>query len=606
MQIKARDWGIFILLSVLCLGFWYKLEYPRFSFLDLSFNKQKAFLKAEAYLRQNGVDPSQYSKAIIFDSDVWFNRYLQHTIGIKAQNDFIAAHDYDLFFWQVRFFKELQKNEYSVRVSAHSGNVVNYAHLIEETEPMPDYGKDLSKQKAEMFLRDNFGLDLEKYEFHEEKIKRYEKRTEYSFSWEKKGVYVPWRNQKGGAKLLATVTVSGAEITGFNKNFLELPEKFTRFIQNQFTLGECFYSLYFVLSLILLMFSVYIVLKRRQDLTCLFAKRWFCFLAVFFAVINIIDIINNFPSIVMSYYTSARLSMFISLFVIKALLNIIFLAIGFVMPGIAGECLCNEIFPRNKYSAFLHYIKSSFFNRSMAKAILFGYILWVIMLGLQAVIFFIGTNFFGVWRESYNMAQFSSSYVPLLSAFIISFCAGFNEEIIFRLFGISFLKKYLRNSILAVLISSLIWGLGHSMYAIFPVWFRVIEVSLLGLFYGFIFLRFGLIPLIVAHYLFDAFWTSAEHLLGRSSPYLFFSSIGVLCIPIGIALIAYFLNKSQQEKQIQPLLNDTQGYNLQVLITYISAKKSQGYVEETIKKELITHNWDYLLVNLAIDEVFKK
>ena len=41
------------------------------------------------------------------------------------------------------------------------------------------------------------------------------------------------------------------------------------------------------------------------------------------------------------------------------------------------------------------------------------------------------------------MAYFSSAYIPLLSAFAIGFTASFNEEVIFRLFGISLTKKYL-------------------------------------------------------------------------------------------------------------------------------------------------------------------
>ena len=204
------------------------------------------------------------------------------------------------------------------------------------------------------------------------------------------------------------------------------------------------------------------------------------------------------------------------------------------------------------------------------------------------------------------MTYFSSSYVPLFSAFVIGASASLNEEINFRLFGISLAKKYLRNSILAVILASVVWGMGHTMYAIFPVWFRIVEISLIGLFYGFIFIRFGIIPLLVAHYLFDVFLCSAAYLLGKSSLYLFYTSVGLLAIPLFLAVLAYFANKSQIDKPLSNSLDEVQAYNLGVLVTFVSAKRSQGCSIESIKSELIRHNWDHLLVGLAVKEVFKE
>jgi hypothetical protein len=192
----------------------------------------------------------------------------------------------------------------------------------------------------------------------------------------------------------------------------------------------------------------------------------------------------------------------------------------------------------------------------------------------------------------------------LFTAFVIGAGASLNEEINFRLFGISFAKKYLRSSFLAVLLASVIWGMGHTLYAIFPVWFRIIEVSLIGLLYGFILIRFGIIPLIVAHYLFDVFWCSAAYLLGKSSPYLFYSSVGLLGIPLLLAVLAFFLNLPERDKPMAVVLDRIEKYNQKVLVAFVLAKKLEGSSIESIKTELIRHNWDHLLVDLAIKEVF--
>jgi len=476
--------------------------------------------------------------------------------------------------------------------------------LIEGLEYRLDLGKDAAKLNSELFLKNNFNIDLEKYDFHAEKIRRYENRTEYSFSWEKKGVYVPWKQGQGGAKLLVEVTVAGDEVREFYKNDLELPDKFLRYIENQLVLGEYLYRIFYFLLLGLLVCSISIALRRKQDFVPRLTKKWYYYISGFLVVVNVVDILNNLQNIIMVYPTSASPNSFLGLSLMRVLFNISFLALSFIMPGIAGESLCSEVFPKNKYSAFFSYIKSGFFNRGMASSILLGYIIWVMMLGIQATIFYFGQKYLGVWREWHTMAYLSSSYIPLLSMFVISITASLKEEIIFRLFGISLAKKYLQNSILAVVIISFIWGLGHSMYAIFPVWFRTVEITLIGIFYGLIFLRFGIVPLIVAHYLFNVFWCSAAYILGQSTLYLFIGSVGVLFIPLGFAGIAYFLNREKQEKQSYLILDKIQEYNLQILITFIATKKNQGVSSNVIKEELIRYNWDHTLVNLAIEKVF--
>jgi membrane protease YdiL (CAAX protease family) len=605
MRIKTRDWCTLILLAVLSFGFWYNLEYPRFAFVKLPFNKQQAITESINYLNAKGVDVQKYSRAIIFDADERFNRYFQHAAGLKAEQEFIAQNDFDLFRWVVRFFKEGQKEEYLVYLSPRSGKVINFTHAIEDLESRIDPGKDGAKQKAEMFLQKTFGTDLDKYAFHEEKVKRYENRIEYVFSWEKKNVYIPWKQGKGVAKLLTEITVSGDEIRDFTKNKFELPEEFLRYVQKQSILGEYLYNIFYIFLFVLLAAAISIVLKNRQNIVPRLVKGWFYSAALFLIIINAGDFINNLQYVFMHYPTSARLGAFLGLSVTKWLFNIGFLAVGFIMPGIAGESLRSEVLPQNPQSSFLSYIKSSFLNRGLTQAILLGYLVWVIMLGMQAVIFYNGQKFLGVWKEWYMMTYFSSAYIPIFSAFVIAIGASLNEEIIFRLFGISFVKKYLRSLIPAVLVTSVIWGMGHTMYAIFPVWFRIIEITLIGIFYGFIFIRFGIIPLIVAHYLFDAFWCSAAYLLGQSYGYLFYSAVGLLSIPLIFAFGAYFFNRTQQERAERYVLDKIQEYNLGILITFIAAKRAQGVSAELIQEELLNNNWDHLLVNLAIAETSK-
>lgn len=605
MKISYKEWVLFIVLAVLCVFLWYKFACPQLVLVNLSIDKKEALHKAEDYLKLRGIDLRGYSKAIVFDSDDWTDRYLQRTLGIKSEDKFIKDNDYELFFWKVRFFKQLQKEEYILEVSSKSGAIANFKHLIEDVEPREAIDKEIARTKAEEFLKDIYNLDFKYYDFHEEKIKRFDNRIDYTFSWEKRGVYIPWKENEGTAKLLIAAIVSGKEIREFHKDILDVPEKFKRHIENQLVMGEYLSSVSFLFFMLLIVAAIVIVVRKKSSVAARISKKWFLYLCAFFITINIIYILNDSQRLIINYPTNTAMVSFIGINIVRIIINIIFLSVTFIMPGIAGETLHQEVFAYNKESSFLHYLKSSFYTKGVAKAVIFGYLIFLIMLGFQAVIFYFGQQYLGVWKEWIKLTQFSSAYIPFLTAFIIGASASLSEEIVYRIFGINFGKKLLKNTFLAILSVSLIWGFGHSQYPVFPVWFRGIEVTLLGLFFGFIFIKYGIIPLLVAHYLFDVFWGVAAYIFGRSSIYLFFSSIFVLAIPFIFFGVAYFMNKPEKERDIKLLLDKVQEYNLSILITFISAKKSCGLSPRVIKEELLLHNWDVVLVDLAIDTVFK-
>jgi hypothetical protein len=600
-----KEWLVFLLIALAGLGLWLRLAYPQFSFVDLSVDKTAALTKAKEYLALRGVDTVSYRKAVVFNSDDWTDRYLQKTVGFAKEGDFIKEHDYELFYWRVRLFKEFQKEEYLVDISPKTGRVISFAHLIEDITLRSTPEKEQAKGRAEDFLKRYLGINLSDYDFHEEKATRYEQRTDYSFSWEKKGVYIPWKKDQGGAKLLVGATISGDEVRKFFAPQLDIPEKFQRFIENQLSFGQYIYSFHFLIFVFLLISSIAIVVKRRSSAVSRFSKKWFFCLAAFIAAANIIFVLDNLQSKIIDYPTSVSWVSYLGIYFANTLISMVLFSAAIIFPGLAGEGLRSEVFPGKRESGFSHYLRSSFLSRQVSAAILLGYLIFFIMLGLQAGLFYLGQRYLGVWKEWINLAQFSSAGIPFLSALCLGVSASLNEEVLFRVFGISWGKKYLKNTCLAVVFSALIWGFGHTAYPVFPVWFRGIEVSIIGLLYGFIFLRYGLLPLIAAHYLFDVFWGLAAYILKPSSVYLFGGSALVLALPFLFAGLTFFMNRQEKERPLAAILDETQQYNLGILIAYVTAKKSQGLLAQDISRELTSHNWDRDLVEIAVGQVFK-
>ncbi len=603
MKIRFRDWFLFIIMAVFCLGLWFKFGYPRFAVVDLSVNKESALAKAKDYLKSGGINPDEYSLAEVFESDNWADRYLQKTLGVSS-DDFIIKHRYDLFYWEVRFFKELEKEEYRIRISSKTGKVIGYAHLIEDIEARPDLGRELSKEKARKFLADKFGFDFNNYDFFEERAKRFDKRVDYDFLWERKGVYIPWQKDQGQAKLIIGATISGNEVREFHAQVLDIPEKFRRYIENQLSSGEYLSSFSFLVLVVFLIIAISIIVGKRQSLAIRSSYKFYLYLMLFLVLLNALLFLNNIQQLLMAYLTSVGLTSFIGLYAVKLIINAVYLGVIFILPGLAGESLRNEVMPQNKHASFFHYIKSSFFTRQVGSSILLGYLLFVILLGLQALVMYFGQQHLGVWKEWVRLTGLSSSYFPFFAAFAIGLDAALSEEIVFRLFGITLIKKYLRSMILALVISSVIWGFGHSSYAVFPFWFRAVEVSLMGIIFGVVYLRYGIIAVIAAHYAFDVFWGVSAYLLGKSSSGMFISSLAVMSLPLVIALICFFINAEDKEKDAHLLLNKIQEYNLNMLINFIRSKKEGGLDSQSVRRELLEHNWDVDLVDLAIEAVF--
>lgn len=598
-----KTWLIFIILAVLFSAVWYRLTYPQFSILNLTVDRKEALRQAEVFLKSEGIDISGYKRAVVLEEDYWADVYLQRVLGFEEEEKFVKSNDYEIIYWVVRFFKQNQKEEFRIDVSPRSGQIVRYRHLIEDTQERPVPVKELAKSRAKDFLEKTYRINFDEYQDHEERLKRFDKRIDYEFSWERKDIYIPWQELRdsGGAKLLIRAIVSGDEIREFHKNRLDIPEKFLRFVERQLYLGRCLSSISFLLTFLWIALATVIFLKRMISPRISLCWRFYLFVGLSLTILGLFEQINNLNYILFNYPTSSTISSFMGLFFVSTITTLIFISISFIVPGIAGEYLSQEVYADKKQSYFSHYLRTSFLNRSIAKSIFFGYILAPILLGLQSIFLYLGNKFLGLWFDRIRFTEVSSVFIPFFSAFFLAAIASFREEIIYRLFGISWSKRYLRNTVVAILLTSIIWGFGHSEYPVFPIWFRALEVSLLGVVYGIVFLKYGIIPLIISHYLFDVFWISFAYIFGNSKIHFFLGSIFILSIPLIYAIIAYLLDLPEKEKK-EMALSSQQLYSIQILITYINKRVQEGASLQELEKELLLHGWDETLVRMALTQ----
>ncbi|WP_159886400.1 CPBP family intramembrane glutamic endopeptidase [Paenibacillus puerhi] len=127
-----------------------------------------------------------------------------------------------------------------------------------------------------------------------------------------------------------------------------------------------------------------------------------------------------------------------------------------------------------------------------------GYILGLFILGIQQALFLGASALFDVWAVNdpadsvYNMLH--PEWFPLLA-----WSAAISEEAIYRLLGVSLMLRLTRSPFVSVLVPSVIWAMSHTQYPIYPVYTRLIEVTVLGIAFGYAFLRYGFLTVVFAH-----------------------------------------------------------------------------------------------------------
>ncbi len=151
-------------------------------------------------------------------------------------------------------------------------------------------------------------------------------------------------------------------------------------------------------------------------------------------------------------------------------------------------------------------------TRAVLGRTLGGYLFVPIELALIVGFYFVTNRYLGWWQPSESLSDpnILGSALPGLAPIGMALQAGFMEECLFRavplslaaLIGARFGVR--RSAIAAVLVlQAVVFGAAHANYPGFPAYSRLVELTVPALIWGLIFLRFGLLPTVLLHALFD-------------------------------------------------------------------------------------------------------
>ena len=354
-------------------------------------------------------------------------------------------------------------------------------------------------------------------------------------------VYTDSSVKVGESMLRYNFNFSEGEVSAFKAGF-SAPSWHTSYVEKQTSLAKKLTIFGYGLPTLALgiLALIYSILRRGHTS---FARG--VFISTIHFIIMMVSTYNMLPAAT-DHSTEARVSAII-MFIIYALYSLLMSSLLY-FSLVGGNGLWRQEeglnpWPRAKEPGYGQYVLDS---------IRAGYIWAFVLLGVQTIMFIILSYTLNNWSTTdASQSPYNMRYAWLLP--IVAWLAGLSEEAIYRLFGIRMLKKIFRSTLAACLITTLIWAFGHTLYPIYPVSSRPIELTVIGLLFSYIFLRYGFIAVMFSHVVFDSILMGATLIFMKESVNIG-AGIFAIVMPFLVAYIVYRFNPPQKPAPVEPMI----------------------------------------------------
>jgi hypothetical protein len=535
---------LWVTAGILGLLFAYKYFFRAFPEASVNFrvSREEALTRAEKFAGSLGESVSRYKSSIIFDVDEEAKVYLERQLGLQEANRLMSS-ELNIWYWEVRFFKPQQEEEFKIRVSP-AGQIVGYEHKIEEARAGASLDRAAAQSAAQNYLTSKLGMDLKGWDVLPEEANSEKKpnRLDWSFTWERHGFPAGtgnavelWKLGKSlhDAPYRLTVTLQGDRVGG-SEEILKVPELWQRSFQRLRSGNDTLAAVFTVPYIALLATAVWLGIKfTKRGLT-----RWrgAILLGVVVAALLFLQNLNDWPLWGASYNTNDSYSTFLAgKLALAVLLSVLTaLTITLVLPSAeplyrAAQPSCLQL----SRAFTLRGLRSKeFFSAAVV-----GVSMAAAHIGYVVAFYVVAASWFGAWApQELNFDNSVNTAFPWISGAAIGLLASTNEEFTFRLFAIPFFSRFTRSRWIAVVLPAFLWSFLHSNYPQEPAYIRGIEIGIVGVIAGLVMLRWGIVATLIWHYTVDA---SLVGLLLVRSNSLYFKISGVVVAAAALAPLAF-------------------------------------------------------------------
>lgn len=519
---------LWIVLGILGALFAYKYFFRAFPEASVNFkvSREEALVRAQRFVGSLGENITGYKSTIVFNVDDNAKVYLERELGLQQANRLMSS-DLNIWFWDVRFFKPQQEEEFSVRVSP-AGQIVGYTHVLPKSQAGASLDRTAAQTIAQTFLAGRLGMGMNGWDLlaEEANSEKMPARLDWTFNWEKhdfRAKDAPYRLK---------VQVQGDNI-GESREFLKVPEAWERSYERLRSGNNTLEIVFVVFYLAILGIAVWLGLQLTKSGKTTWGPA--VKLGLLAAGMLFLQSLNDWPLWGAGYKTTESYASFIFLQIVRALLFAALTAITITLVLPAAEPLYRGSQPDHLRLGQV-FTRRGLRSKEFFSASVVGLSLAAAHIGF-VVAFYMVATYYGAWApQELNYSDSVNTAFPWISGAAIGLLASLNEEFTFRLFAIPFFMRVTRSRWIAVIVPAFLWGFLHSNYPQEPAYIRGIEIGAIGIVAGIVMLRWGIIATLIWHYTVDA---SLVGLLLIRSNSLYFKISGIVVAAAAVAPLLF-------------------------------------------------------------------
>jgi membrane protease YdiL (CAAX protease family) len=470
--------------------------------LKQSLTREVAIARADSFFRAHSLAPLGARTAVRFQGDDSLRTFVELAGGgHDSLNALVRGKDVAPFIWSVRAFVPGNPREARVHF-APDGRIIGFERKLADADRRPtvsaDSGQRLAERALDTWINDKanrWKLVTSSYE-----TKKTSGRVDRTYNFERVDRRI------AGAPIRAEVGISG-DLPSRLRPYVEIPESFRRRYAEMRSSNDL---LALLASLGILAVAIIGIIALAR-----FARerrvRWREPMIVG-SVIGVLALaagLNELAGSWYSYDSAMSPRTFQAMQVMLAILlgGSTALLVGFTLA--AAEAATRTAFPRHLDWWKLWQYRGT---REVAARVGGGYAVAAIAFAYVSIFYLVTRSLFGWWvpSELLDDPNQISSPMPWISGIAVSLNAGVWEESLFRALPLSLLSLWIgrrsgRRWLMAagVVASALIFGFAHSNYESWPPYSRGVEIFVDACFWAVLFINFGLLVTVIAHFLYD-------------------------------------------------------------------------------------------------------
>ncbi len=497
--------------------------------IRMALDRDAALAQARQELSQRGHQLAAYSTAATFEVDDPAKAYVHAHEGLARLNE-LGDSQLNLWRWRVRFFVPGQLEEFNVRL-APSGRLVGLEHTLPNTAAAPSISHLEARELADRYLA-KLVHDTSAFRLFSSASEDKPARTEHRF------VFESVEPAAGEARERCELLLRGTELAGYCR-YLKLPEQWLRDSAIQANRGYVLANLGWTATYYLAAAALVVALIAARSRRVRFAPA-LAAAALVLAVI-LATALNSTPLLLVSYPTAESLAGYLLAAVIGQFNNAAPSSFAVLLALLAAPRLWQAL---DRYRPPWQPLR----GMSAGYQVMAGYCVAGAWLGFVTLFYALGSSLAGFWTPAeVPYRDVMSTLAPLLYPLTVGFVASLSEELLFRYFGLAaFLLAGLAvvraghrsprgRSVVGILFAALllpavIWASLHATYPQQPFYARTLELTIVGIASGLLFLRVGLLACLVAHYAYNASVIGGLYFLS-GNPSLYVQAVIVLVVP---------------------------------------------------------------------------